>query len=125
MEFGDTLVQFNIFKAMKHPVEDTSLFGIDLIDELVVGNSDILDCLESVFEELDHDEPWGVHDAKVTTALAHLEHDSKSIYSIDQVLKNEKLECSKHLEVQVAGTTKQQSTQIANTLVENESADIS
>ncbi|RDX71081.1 hypothetical protein CR513_49611, partial [Mucuna pruriens] len=35
MEFGDTLVQFNIFEAMKHPMEDTSLFGIDLIDELV------------------------------------------------------------------------------------------
>ncbi|RDX68234.1 hypothetical protein CR513_52792, partial [Mucuna pruriens] len=35
MEFGDTLVQFNIFEAMKNPVEDTSLFGIDLIDELV------------------------------------------------------------------------------------------
>ncbi|RDX81012.1 hypothetical protein CR513_38364, partial [Mucuna pruriens] len=35
MEFGDTLVQFNIFKAMKHPTENHSLFGIDLIDELV------------------------------------------------------------------------------------------
>ncbi|RDX89903.1 hypothetical protein CR513_28298, partial [Mucuna pruriens] len=35
MEFGDTLVQFNIFEAMKHPTEDHSLFGIDLIDELV------------------------------------------------------------------------------------------
>ncbi|RDY10469.1 Retrovirus-related Pol polyprotein from transposon 17.6, partial [Mucuna pruriens] len=35
MEFGYTLVQFNIFKAMKHPMEDTSLFDIDLIDELV------------------------------------------------------------------------------------------
>ncbi|RDX71232.1 hypothetical protein CR513_49447, partial [Mucuna pruriens] len=35
MEFGDTLVQFNIFEAMKHPIEDHSLFGIDLIDELV------------------------------------------------------------------------------------------
>ncbi|RDX97718.1 hypothetical protein CR513_19469, partial [Mucuna pruriens] len=34
MEFGDTLVQFNIFEAMKHPTEDHSLFGIDLIDEL-------------------------------------------------------------------------------------------
>ncbi|RDY08458.1 Retrovirus-related Pol polyprotein from transposon 17.6, partial [Mucuna pruriens] len=34
MEFGDTLVQFNIFEAMKHPMEDTSLFGIDLINEL-------------------------------------------------------------------------------------------
>ncbi|RDX64683.1 hypothetical protein CR513_56732, partial [Mucuna pruriens] len=35
MEFRDTLVQFNIFEAMKHPVKDTSLFGIDLINELV------------------------------------------------------------------------------------------
>ncbi|RDY00103.1 hypothetical protein CR513_16758, partial [Mucuna pruriens] len=35
MEFGDTLVQFNIFEAMKHPTEDHSLFGIDLIEELV------------------------------------------------------------------------------------------
>ncbi|RDX94810.1 hypothetical protein CR513_22774, partial [Mucuna pruriens] len=34
-EFGDTLVQFNIFEAMKHPTEDHSLFGIDLIDEVV------------------------------------------------------------------------------------------
>ncbi|RDX69870.1 hypothetical protein CR513_50961, partial [Mucuna pruriens] len=34
MEFGDTLVQFNIFEAMKHPTEDHSLFGIDLIEEL-------------------------------------------------------------------------------------------
>ncbi|RDX60890.1 hypothetical protein CR513_60932, partial [Mucuna pruriens] len=74
MEFGDTLVQFNIFEAMKHLVEDTSLFGIVLIDEIVeehmqadtgsteffqvVGNTNILDCLESVFEEPDYDEPW-------------------------------------------------------------------
>ncbi|RDY11345.1 hypothetical protein CR513_04002, partial [Mucuna pruriens] len=34
MEFGDTLVQFNIFEAMKHPTEDHSLFGVDLIEEL-------------------------------------------------------------------------------------------
>ncbi|RDY09186.1 hypothetical protein CR513_06482, partial [Mucuna pruriens] len=33
MEFGDTLVQFNIFEAMKHPTEDQSLFGIDLLDD--------------------------------------------------------------------------------------------
>ncbi|RDY02994.1 hypothetical protein CR513_13473, partial [Mucuna pruriens] len=61
MEFGDNLVQFNIFEAMKHPIEDHSLFGIDLIDELVeehlqlgtngddtpifVGDIDIFDCL--------------------------------------------------------------------------------
>ncbi|RDX78134.1 hypothetical protein CR513_41642, partial [Mucuna pruriens] len=63
MEFGDTLVQFSIFKAMKHPMEDTSLFGIDLIDELleeymqadtgsteffqVIGNTNIFEYLGS------------------------------------------------------------------------------
>ncbi|RDY05465.1 hypothetical protein CR513_10701, partial [Mucuna pruriens] len=35
MEFGDTLVQCNIFEAMKHPIEDHSLFCRDLINELV------------------------------------------------------------------------------------------
>ncbi|RDX97146.1 hypothetical protein CR513_20113, partial [Mucuna pruriens] len=35
MEFGDTLVQFNIFEAMKHPTKDHLLCGVDLIDELV------------------------------------------------------------------------------------------
>ncbi|RDX92993.1 hypothetical protein CR513_24804, partial [Mucuna pruriens] len=37
MEFSDNLVQFNIFKAMKHPTKDPSLFGNDVIDELVTG----------------------------------------------------------------------------------------
>ncbi|RDX89670.1 hypothetical protein CR513_28581, partial [Mucuna pruriens] len=35
MEFDDNRVQFNIFEAMKHHIEDPSLFGIDIIDELV------------------------------------------------------------------------------------------
>ncbi|RDX78525.1 hypothetical protein CR513_41187, partial [Mucuna pruriens] len=35
MEFDDNLVQFNIFEVMKHPIEDHSLFGIDVINELV------------------------------------------------------------------------------------------
>ncbi|RDY02536.1 hypothetical protein CR513_14008, partial [Mucuna pruriens] len=100
MEFGDTLVQFNIFKAMKHPMEDTSLFGIDLIDELlkeymhadigsteffqVARNTNILDCLGSMIEEPNYDKSWELHDAKVTTALAHLDHNSKSTNSLDQ-----------------------------------------
>ncbi|RDX86180.1 hypothetical protein CR513_32529, partial [Mucuna pruriens] len=36
MEFGDNLVHFNIFETMKHPTEDPSLFGNDVIDELVM-----------------------------------------------------------------------------------------
>ncbi|RDX90592.1 hypothetical protein CR513_27519, partial [Mucuna pruriens] len=35
MEFGNNLVQFNNFEAMKHLTEDHSLFGVDIIDELV------------------------------------------------------------------------------------------
>ncbi|RDY06204.1 hypothetical protein CR513_09847, partial [Mucuna pruriens] len=35
MEFGDNLVQFNIFEAMKHPTKVHSLFSVNIIDELV------------------------------------------------------------------------------------------
>ncbi|RDX87309.1 hypothetical protein CR513_31231, partial [Mucuna pruriens] len=54
MEFGDTLVQFNIFEAMKHPTEDNSLFGIDLIDELVE------ECLQQDRSEANYNESWEV-----------------------------------------------------------------
>ncbi|RDX98414.1 hypothetical protein CR513_18668, partial [Mucuna pruriens] len=77
IEFDNTLVQFNIFEDMKHPIEDHSLFGIDLIDELVeenfqldpdsddisnfAGDTEILDCLGSMTDETDYDELWKVH----------------------------------------------------------------
>ncbi|RDX84347.1 Retrovirus-related Pol polyprotein, partial [Mucuna pruriens] len=48
MEFGDTLVQFNIFEAMKHPTEDHSLFGIDMIKELVEEYFQLGSCSEEV-----------------------------------------------------------------------------
>ncbi|RDY09936.1 Retrovirus-related Pol polyprotein from transposon 17.6, partial [Mucuna pruriens] len=35
MEFGDNMVQFNIFEAIKHPAEDHSIFNINIINELV------------------------------------------------------------------------------------------
>ncbi|RDY05585.1 hypothetical protein CR513_10561, partial [Mucuna pruriens] len=73
MEFGDTLVQFNIFEAMKHPTEDHSLFGIDLSDELVeeylqlnssgedienfAGSIDLISCLGSFTKKADYEEP--------------------------------------------------------------------
>ncbi|RDX99935.1 Retrovirus-related Pol polyprotein, partial [Mucuna pruriens] len=65
---------FNIFEAMKHPIEDHSLFGIDLIDELVeeclqldsnsedIANfaegTDSIGYLGSLTEEYDYDEMW-------------------------------------------------------------------
>ncbi|RDX84276.1 hypothetical protein CR513_34694, partial [Mucuna pruriens] len=59
MEFGDTLIQFNIFEAMKHLTEDHSLFGIDMIEELPDNYSeDIKDSTRSIINclEADHDE---------------------------------------------------------------------
>ncbi|RDX95321.1 hypothetical protein CR513_22180, partial [Mucuna pruriens] len=68
----DVLVQFNIFEAMKHPTEDHSLFGIDLINELVkeylrldgssedienfAGSTDLISCLRSFTEKADYEE---------------------------------------------------------------------
>ncbi|RDX74943.1 hypothetical protein CR513_45236, partial [Mucuna pruriens] len=48
MEFGDTLVQFNIFEAMKHPTKDHSLFGIDMMEELVEKYFQLGNCSEEV-----------------------------------------------------------------------------
>ncbi|RDX81010.1 hypothetical protein CR513_38366, partial [Mucuna pruriens] len=72
MEFGDTLVQFNIFEAMKHPTEDHSLFGIDLLDEIVeeylqlnsineviekfAGGTEEISCPGVANKEADHEE---------------------------------------------------------------------
>jgi len=38
MEFGDSVVRFNILDAMKHPIEDHSIFHIDLLADLVGDN---------------------------------------------------------------------------------------
>lgn len=35
MEFGDIIVKFNIFDAMKHPIGEHSVFHIELLYELV------------------------------------------------------------------------------------------
>ncbi|RDX76476.1 hypothetical protein CR513_43520, partial [Mucuna pruriens] len=102
MEFGDTLVQFNIFEAMKHPTEDHSLFSIDLIDELVeeyyqldtsnedisnfAGNIEIFNCL-------------GID-------LADLSQEVKLLKLLDQVCKHEDPEYSNNAEVQVVKTKK-------------------
>ncbi|RDY00002.1 hypothetical protein CR513_16865, partial [Mucuna pruriens] len=80
MEFDDTLVQFNIFEAMKHPIEDHSLFGIDLINELVeeclqldissednenfAGSTDSIGHLGSTIVEADYAEVHDLPDSK-------------------------------------------------------------
>ncbi|RDX90948.1 hypothetical protein CR513_27138, partial [Mucuna pruriens] len=56
MEFGDALVQFNIFEAMKHPTEDHSLFGIDILDELVEEYLQLNGSSENIEESAENDE---------------------------------------------------------------------
>ena len=49
MEFDDSIVRFNILDAMKHPVEEYSVFHIDVIDDLV---EEIQSSLYEKFPEL-------------------------------------------------------------------------
>ncbi|RDX78345.1 hypothetical protein CR513_41392, partial [Mucuna pruriens] len=73
MEFGDTLVQFNIYKAMKHPTKDHSLFSIDIIEELVEEYLQLERCSEDIRDfagstnnclKADHDEVQDFPDSK-------------------------------------------------------------
>ncbi|RDX86425.1 hypothetical protein CR513_32236, partial [Mucuna pruriens] len=106
MEFGDTLVQFNIFEAMKHPTEDHSLFGIDLIDEL---KTDLNGCLGSISkEEANYAKSREVHNLSDSVDnnndIADLDFEVELLEILDQVCKYENLECSIEAEVQVAET---------------------
>ncbi|RDY05962.1 hypothetical protein CR513_10126, partial [Mucuna pruriens] len=120
IEFGDTLVQFNIFKAMKHPTEDHSLFDINLIDELVeeclqldnngedisdfAGDTVSFDCLGSIIEEVDYNELQEVHNLSDSEdnniGLADLSQESKLLELLDQVCEHEDPECSNNVEAQ-------------------------
>ncbi|RDX73199.1 hypothetical protein CR513_47219, partial [Mucuna pruriens] len=119
MEFGDNLMQFNIFEGMKHPTEDHSLFGIYLIDELVeehlqldtdnddisnfVGDTNIFDCLGSITDKANCDESWEVHNLSDSkddiTNLADLNHEIELLDLLDQVCKYEDPECSNNAEI--------------------------
>ncbi|RDX76269.1 hypothetical protein CR513_43763, partial [Mucuna pruriens] len=118
MKFDENLGQFNIFEAMKkHPTEDPSLFGNNVIDELVVeymqleaGSAefsnfaediDVIECLGSVIDESDYDELLEVQDLFDSeddiAYLANLDLNSELIELIDQVCKyDEELEYLEH-----------------------------
>ncbi|RDY00067.1 hypothetical protein CR513_16805, partial [Mucuna pruriens] len=103
---------FNIFEAMKHPTEDHSLFGIDMIDELVeecfqldtsrkdisnfVGDTKLFDCLGSIIDEADHDESREVHDLSNSkddnTSLVDLSQEAELLKLLEHVCKHEDLE---------------------------------
>ncbi|RDX97475.1 hypothetical protein CR513_19748, partial [Mucuna pruriens] len=133
MEFGNTLVQFNIFEAMKHPIEDHSLFGIDLIDELVeeclqldsssedsenfARVTDSIGCLGSITEEADYGEVHDLSNSKDdSTNLVDLSQEAELIELLDQVCNHENQEHSRNAEVQVVETKKLLTTQVATML---------
>ncbi|RDX75576.1 hypothetical protein CR513_44528, partial [Mucuna pruriens] len=121
IEFGDHLVQFNIFEVIKHPTEDHSLFGIDLIDELIEehlqlnANSDdtldfardtnIFDCLGSVTAKANCNELREVRDLSNSkdgiTDLVDLGPEEELLDLLDQVCKHEDPEHSNNVRVQV------------------------
>ncbi|RDX89339.1 hypothetical protein CR513_28939, partial [Mucuna pruriens] len=134
MEFSDNLLQFNIFEAMKHTTEDHSLFGIDIINELVaeylqlaadsaefpnfVEDIDEIGCLRSAIDEFDYDNLWEVQDLFDSEDddiddLAQLNLNSELIDLIDQVCKYDgEPECSKRAEVHVSETKKPLQVQV-------------
>ncbi|RDY01286.1 hypothetical protein CR513_15408, partial [Mucuna pruriens] len=127
MKFGDTMVQFNIFEAMKHPTEDHSLFGIDLIDELVedsssedsenfAGRTDLISCLRSITEEVDYEEVHNLPNSEDNNNdIADLEFEAELFEVLDQACNLENSECVNRAEAEL--DNKQQSPVIiANNL---------
>ncbi|RDY03691.1 hypothetical protein CR513_12697, partial [Mucuna pruriens] len=107
---------------MSHPTEDHSLFGIDLIDELVeeyfqldshsedidnfVERNDSIGCLESISEEeADYAESGEVHNLSDSVDnnndIVDLDFEVELLEVLDQMCKHENLECSIEAEVQV------------------------
>ncbi|RDX85394.1 hypothetical protein CR513_33429, partial [Mucuna pruriens] len=129
MEFGDTLVQFNTFKAMKHPTEDHSLFHIDLIDELVeeyfqldshnedidnvVERTDSIGCLGSISkEEANYAESREVHNLSGTVDnnnnIADLDFEAELLKPLPKYLKYAYLDTQQQLPVIIANNPYQE-----------------
>ncbi|RDX84371.1 hypothetical protein CR513_34590, partial [Mucuna pruriens] len=130
MEFGDTLVQFNIFEAMKHPTEDHSLFDIDLLGEIVeeylqlnsssediekfAGSTDEINYLRSVDEGTDYEEIHDLPNSKDNHSdIADLDFEVELSELLDQVCKQEHLECTNDAEVKVAEAEESPIAQLA------------
>ncbi|RDX93861.1 hypothetical protein CR513_23823, partial [Mucuna pruriens] len=130
MEFGDTLVQFNIFEAMKHPTEDHSLFGIDLLDEIVeeyfqlnssskdiekfAGSADEISCLGVTHEEADQGEVQDLPNSEDDHSdIADLDFEIELSKLLDQVCNQEHSECTENEAVKVAETKESPIAQLA------------
>ncbi|RDX68170.1 hypothetical protein CR513_52862, partial [Mucuna pruriens] len=120
MEFDDTL----------HPTEDHSLFGIDLIDELVeeylqldgsnedienfAGSTDLISCLGSFTEKADHEEVQDLLNSEDNhNGIANMDFEAELSKMIDQVCNLEDPKCANHEEVKVVETKRPFSTHLA------------
>ncbi|RDX70536.1 hypothetical protein CR513_50214, partial [Mucuna pruriens] len=125
MEFGDTLVQFNIFEAMKHPTEDHSLFGIDIMEELVEEYFQLDSCSERVEDlariaessdcsKADHDEVLEFPDFEDDHSdFSDLAIEKELTKLINQVCYPKPSESKNSAEVKVAKITKPPPAQLA------------
>jgi len=55
MEFGDDVVHFNIFEAMRHPTKEHSVFLVDIIDDVVDSVDICIDLFSDFFDFYDFD----------------------------------------------------------------------
>ncbi|RDY11498.1 hypothetical protein CR513_03845, partial [Mucuna pruriens] len=118
MEFGDNQVLFNIFEAMKHPTKDHSLFGIDVIDELVeeymtldtdnveisnfVELPDVTDCFDFVTNVSDFDLSDSVNNIADLANLVHI-FEFSDLTDLEYRCDGD-LECSRCARIHVADT---------------------
>ncbi|RDY07702.1 hypothetical protein CR513_08148, partial [Mucuna pruriens] len=124
---------------MKHPIEDPTLFGIDIIDELVAEhmqleangdefsnlaeNIDVIGCLGAVSDEFDYDNLLEVQyhsdSEDDIDKLVNLDINSETVDWIDRVCKDEESECSNRARVQVDKTKKPLQAQVAKIIIAN------
>ncbi|RDX79480.1 hypothetical protein CR513_40094, partial [Mucuna pruriens] len=84
MEFGDKLVQFNIFEAMKHPIEDIENFA---------RSTDLISCLGSFTEKANYEEVQDLPNSEDNhNDIANLDFEAELSEMLDQVCNLENLE---------------------------------
>ncbi|RDX93529.1 hypothetical protein CR513_24209, partial [Mucuna pruriens] len=115
---------------MKHPNEDHSLFGLDVIEELVeeyfqlnscsediedfVGSTDLINCIGPITEEADYKEVQDLPNFEDNhNDIADMEFEVELAKLLNQVCNLENLECTNNAEVEVAETKKPFSAQLA------------
>ena len=102
MEFGDTLMQFNILDAMKHPIEYHFMYHLDILDDNdFLGDYDLSDLIDWTDAEIDEfissnglncsnfcDSGFATKEDVVDTHLATLDHSNPDKLQVAKVSIN-------------------------------------